>query len=83
MATQEQLNEELSKWKSAYEEQYQATMKFIEMARSSLKREIEMKKVLEILKQDAEMALSGDWDTDGDADCFTAQIKMIDEVLKE
>ena len=41
-----------------------------------------MKKVLEILKQDAEMALSGDWDTDGDADCFKAQIKMIDEVLK-
>ena len=82
MATQEQLNEELSKWKSAYEKQYQELMKFIEMARSSLKREIEMKKVLEILKQDAEMALSGDWDTDGDADCFKAQIKMIDEVLK-
>lgn len=82
MATQEQLNEELSKWKSAYEKQYQELMKSIEMARSSLKREIEMKKVLEILKQDAEMALSGDWDTDGDADCFKAQIKMIDEVLK-
>jgi hypothetical protein len=41
-----------------------------------------LKEVLKILKQDAEMALSGDWDTDGDADCFTAQIKMIDEVLK-
>ena len=82
MATQEQLNEELSKWKSAYEKQYQELMKFIEMARSSLKKQVEMEKVLKILKQDAEMALSGDWDTDGDADCFTAQIKMIDEVLK-
>ena len=80
MATQEQLNEELSKWKSAYEKQYQELMKFIEMARSSLKKQVEMEKVLKILKQDAEMALSGDWDTDGDADCFTAQIKMIDEV---
>ena len=82
MATQEQLNEELSKWKSAYEKQYQELMKFIEMARSSLKKQVEMKKVLEILKQDAEMALSGDWDTDGDADCFKAQIKMIEEVLE-
>ena len=82
MATQEQLNEELSKWKSAYEEQYQDTMKSIEKTRSSLIKIQKLKEVLKILKQDAEMALSGDWDTDGDADCFKAQIKMIDEVLK-
>jgi hypothetical protein len=56
------------------------------LTRETLLSMTKMERALRVLRVDAEMALSGDWDCttqEGIDDGFNAQIRIIDEALKK
>lgn len=56
-------------------------LEWAELSQKQLDRIEELTKVLRMLRQDAEMALNGEWEVNQEG--FEAQIKVIDEVLKD